>query len=162
MNATLLAYSNSAAESFIVINSILFGVSDIGIQTAVQQSAFSALIITGYFYRLTPPDTRIDWWISTRDATLFLMYLAVQSYFMASGGLKIADHAIYILIVIYIIHVILMKLNHHYEVALKKSVANIFEVRELKRLAEEDIGHFHYNLDSRTPCIELLNKIRFK
>lgn len=36
MNATLLAYSNSAAESFIVINSILFGVSDIGIQTAVQ------------------------------------------------------------------------------------------------------------------------------
>lgn len=36
MNATLLAFSNSAAESFIVMNSILFGVSDIGIQTAVQ------------------------------------------------------------------------------------------------------------------------------
>lgn len=36
MNATLLAFSNSAAESFIVINSIFFGVSDIGIQTAVQ------------------------------------------------------------------------------------------------------------------------------
>lgn len=36
MNATLLAYSNSAAESHIVIVSILFGVSDIGIQTAVQ------------------------------------------------------------------------------------------------------------------------------
>ena len=31
MNATLLAFSNSAAESFIVMNSILFGVSDIGI-----------------------------------------------------------------------------------------------------------------------------------
>ena len=31
MNATLLAFSNSAAESFIVINSIFFGVSDIGI-----------------------------------------------------------------------------------------------------------------------------------
>lgn len=36
MNATLLAYANSAAESFIVINSILFGAQDIGIQTAVQ------------------------------------------------------------------------------------------------------------------------------
>jgi|TARA_B110000305_G_C19413238_1_gene626613 hypothetical protein len=45
MNATLLALSNSAAESFIVMNSIFFGVPDIGIQTAVQQCAFSALII---------------------------------------------------------------------------------------------------------------------
>lgn len=31
MNATLLAFSNSAAESFIVVNSIFFGVPDIGI-----------------------------------------------------------------------------------------------------------------------------------
>jgi hypothetical protein len=31
MNATLLAFTNSAAESFIVMNSIFFGVSDIGI-----------------------------------------------------------------------------------------------------------------------------------
>ena len=77
MNATLLAYSNSAAETFIVMNSILFGVSDIGIQTAVQQSAFSALIITGYFYRLAPEGTRIDWWISTRDSLLFVCYLAL-------------------------------------------------------------------------------------
>jgi len=45
MNATLLAFSNSAAESFIVMNSIFFGVSDIGIQTAVQQCAFYALVI---------------------------------------------------------------------------------------------------------------------
>jgi hypothetical protein len=36
MNATLLAYSNSAAESFIIICSIFFGAPDIGIQTAVQ------------------------------------------------------------------------------------------------------------------------------
>ena len=34
MNATLLAFSNSAAESFIVIISIFAGVPDIGIQTA--------------------------------------------------------------------------------------------------------------------------------
>lgn len=31
MNATLLAFSNSAAESFIVVNSIFMGVPDIGI-----------------------------------------------------------------------------------------------------------------------------------
>jgi hypothetical protein len=47
-------------------------------------------------------------------------------------------------------------------VALKKAVAGVLEVRELNRLAKEDISHFHYNLDSRTPCIEILNKINFK
>lgn len=137
MNATLLAFSNSAAESFIVLNSILFGVSDIGIQTAVQQSAFSALIIMGIFYRLAPEDTRIDWWISTRDSLLFIVYLCVQSYFLF--GNKIETYAIYVLLVIYVIHVILMKLNHPVEVMIKKSVANYFEVRELHRLADENI-----------------------
>lgn len=33
MNVTLLAMSNSLAESFIILNSIFFGVSDIGIST---------------------------------------------------------------------------------------------------------------------------------
>ena len=160
MNATLLAFSNSAAESFIVLNSILFGVSDIGIQTAVQQSAFSALIIMGIFYRLAPEDTRIDWWISTRDSLLFIVYLCVQSYFLF--GNKIETYAIYVLLVIYMIHVILMKLNHPVEVMIKKSVANYFEVRELHRLADENIQHFHHNLDGRSPCLELLNKIKFK
>lgn len=160
MNATLLAFSNSAAESFIVLNSILFGVSDIGIQTAVQQSAFSAMIIMGAFYRLAPEDTRIDWWISTRDSLLFIVYLVVQSYFLV--GNKIDSYATYVLIVIYAIHVVLMKLNHPVEVMIKKGVANYFEVRELHRLADENIQHFHYNLDSRTPCLELLNKIKFK
>ena len=50
MNATLLAMTNSAAESFIILNSIFFGVSDIGISTVVQQTAFTSLIIQGYFY----------------------------------------------------------------------------------------------------------------
>ena len=40
MNATLLAMTNSAAESFIILCSIWFGVSDIGISTVVQQAAF--------------------------------------------------------------------------------------------------------------------------
>ena len=83
-----------------------------------------------------------------------------MSYFLI--GNVIDDYAIYCLLVIYVLHVFLMKLNHTYEVALKKAVAGYLEVKELDRLAHEDIGHFHYNLDSRTPCIEILNKINFK
>ena len=45
INATLLAFTNSAAECFIIMNSIFFGVSDIGISTVVQQAAFSQLVI---------------------------------------------------------------------------------------------------------------------
>jgi len=164
MNATLLAFSNSAAESFIVINSIFFGVSDIGIQTAVQQSAFSSLVIQGYFYTLTAEDTRIDWWISIRDSTLFIIYLAVMSFFMIDND--ISDLQIYILIILYILHIVLMKNNHTYEVALKKTFASMLEVRELNRLANDDdnngMQHFHYNLDTRFPCIEMLNKINFR
>jgi Ca2+/Na+ antiporter len=136
MNATLLAFSNSAAESFIVNNSILFGVSDIGIQTAVQQAAFSSLAIQGYFYTLTAEDTRIDWGISIRDSTLFIIYLSVMSVFMIEND--ISDIQIYILIILYIFHVILMKNNHTYEVALKKSFASMLEVRELNRLANDE------------------------
>ena len=77
-------------------------------------------------------------------------------------GNEIDDYAIYALVVIYILHVVLMKMNHTYEVALKKAVAGFLEVKELNRLANEEIGHFHYNLDSRTPCIEILNKINFR
>lgn len=104
-------------------------------------------------------NTRIDWWISIRDSVLFLLYLSVMSYFLV--GNVIEDYAIYCLVVIYFLHVFLMKLNHSYEVALKKAVAGFLEVKELNRLAREDISHFHYNLDTRTPCIEILNKINF-
>jgi len=41
-------------------------------------------------------------------------------------------------------------------------MANYLEVKELNRLATEDIQHFHYNLDSRFPSIEVLNKINYK
>jgi Ca2+/Na+ antiporter len=44
MNVSLLAMSNSLAESFIIVNSIFFGVSDIGISTVVQQAAFYGFI----------------------------------------------------------------------------------------------------------------------
>ena len=122
MNATLLAFSNSAAESLIVVNSIFFGVADIGIQTACQQCAFYALVIQGYFYTVADENTRVDWWISYRDTILFLIYLGLMSYFLI--GNVIEDYAIYCLIVIYFIHVALMKMNHSYEVAIKKAVAH--------------------------------------
>lgn len=59
-----------------------------------------------------------------------------------------------------------MKNNHSYEVSLKKTFASILEVRELNRLANDTVNdgmhHFHYNLDTRFPCIEMLNKINFR
>lgn len=55
-----------------------------------------------------------------------------------------------------------MKLNHTYEVALKKAFSSFLEVRELNRLAKTNISHFHYNLDTRFPSLEVLNKIEYK
>ena len=55
-----------------------------------------------------------------------------------------------------------MKFNYSYEVFIKRSVASWLEVKELKRLANQDISHFHYNLDTRSPSIEILNRINFR
>ena len=62
----------------------------------------------------------------------------------------------------YILHVIIMKTNHVYEVAIKRSVAIMMEVRELNYLASTDVHYFHMNLDTRWPAIETLNKINFR
>ena len=67
---------------------------------------------------LAPEKTRIDWWISTRDTIFFCTYLGVMSYFMADG--QILPVNVYVLLIMYIIHVMLMKFNHTYEVALKR------------------------------------------
>ena len=83
-----------------------------------------------------------------------------MSFFIFS--LKIEAYAYFVLLGLFIIHVLLMKQNHSVEVALKKFVANFFEIRELSKLAKENIGHFHFNLDSRSPSIEVLNKINFR
>ena len=95
MNVTLLAMTNSAAESFIIMNSIFFGVSDIGISTVVQQSAFYSfavqsklnlvlpnrpfLFLTGVFYLVVPAGTLIDWWVITRETVFLFLYLVVIS-----------------------------------------------------------------------------------
>jgi len=56
-----------------------------------------------------------------------------MSFFMQ--GNTIEDWQTYILVFIYILHVTAMKLNHTYEVILKRAAANFMEVRELNRLA---------------------------
>jgi len=89
-----------------------------------------------------------------------MFYLGIMSALMQ--GEEIAPTGIYILIVLYIFHVVLMKFNYSYEVWLKKSVASFLEVKELKRLANQDITHFHFNLDTRSPSIEILNRIHFR
>lgn len=106
MNATIIAMTNSAAESFIIMNSIFFGVSDIGISTIVQQSAFYSLIIQGIylqggnrfilggFYLYAPPGTKIDQWIITRDTIFFIVYLAVISLFLYSNNIQVWQAAV--------------------------------------------------------------------
>ena len=74
--------TNSLAETFIIMNSIFFGVSDIGISTVVQQAAFYQLITQGIFYLILVEDTLIDWWIITRDTVFFLLYNSIMAYFL--------------------------------------------------------------------------------
>lgn len=84
----------------------------------------------------------------------------IMSVFMAGGNIE--SYEIIVLNIIYLFHVFLMKLNYTYEVAIKKAFASFLEVRELNRLALEDISHFHNNLDTKHPSIEVLNTIDFK
>ena len=136
--------SNSAAETFIILNSIIFGVSDIGISTVVQQSAFYQLIIQGLFYLIVAEGTMIDWWIITRDTVFFLLYLAMMAYFLY--GNKINKVKAFILVAVYFIHIILMKFSSKYEVIVKQNLANKLEIGELKKIAKKDISPFHRTL----------------
>ena len=77
-------------------------------------------------------------------------------------GQTIENYQIYILLLIYTVHIFIMKMNLTFEVAIKRWVANLLEVHELNRLAADDIHHFHNNLDTRNISIELLNKIEYQ
>lgn len=55
-----------------------------------------------------------------------------------------------------------MKWNSIYEVAIKKNVARLMEIRELTRIAHTDIDFFHKNLSSRCLTIETLRKLDYK
>ena len=58
--------------------------------------------------------------------------------------------------VLYFVHILLMKFNTLYEVAIKKNVARGMEIKELTYVANTNIDHFHRNLNSRSITIEML------
>lgn len=133
MNVSLLAMSNSLAESFIIVNSIFFGVSDIGISTVVQQAAFYGLINQGMFYLIVQEGTLIDWWIVSRETAFFLLYLAVMSVLLYGNQVELIGAVI--LLLLYVVHIFLMKYSSKYEVVIKKLLAQKLEINELNRMA---------------------------
>jgi len=142
MNVSLLAMTNSLAESFIIVNSIFFGVSDIGISTVVQQAAFYGLLNQGMFYLIVAEGTLIDWWIVSRETAAFLLYLGIMTILL--NGNKVELFGAIILFFLYIVHIFLMKYSSKYEVVIKKILAQRMEIKELNRLAENDeIWRFH-------------------
>lgn len=160
MNVSLLAMTNSLAESFIIVNSIFFGVSDIGISTVVQQAAFYGLINQGMFYLIVAEGTLIDWWIVSRETVFFLLYLAIMSTLLQ--GNRVELFGALILLLLYIVHIFLMKYSSKYELVFKKILAQKMEIKELTRLAKnEEMWRFHQNLKTQAFCIEQLNKMDF-
>ena len=133
MNVSLLAMSNSLAESFIIVNSIFFGVSDIGISTVVQQAAFYGLINQGMFYLIVQEGTLIDLWIVSRETAFFLLYLAVMSVLLYGNQVELIGAVI--LLLLYVVHIFLMKYSSKYEVVIKKLLAQKLEINELNRMA---------------------------
>jgi Ca2+/Na+ antiporter len=104
--------------------------------------------------------TRVDWWIATRDTIFIIIYLAALTYFLI--GNNVAIYGALVLLFLYFVHILLMKYNHVYEVAIKKSVARRMEIKELQRISQSDISHFHRNINGRAMTIEVLNKIPYK
>ena len=103
--------------------------------------------------------TLIDWWIITRETLFILVYLAIMTFFLQ--GNKVALWQAFVLFIVYVIHIFLMKYSSKYEVAIKKSLANFMEIKELSRLAQKDISVFHRNLRTQALSIEMLNQVNF-
>ena len=59
-------------------------------------------------------------------------------------------------------HILLMKFNTLYEVAIKKNVARGMEIKELTYVANTNIDHFHRNLNSRSITIEMLKNVNYR
>ena len=162
MNATLLAMTNSAAESFIIMNSIFFNVSDIGIYTVVGETAFYAMIIQGGFYIVADVGTRIDWWIITRETIFLLFYLGWFTGFLIGNSIELWKALV--LLLFYIIHIIMMVLNSYYEVAIKKAVARHYEIRDLKKDIRKNPKEYHQTNMSKTRMVtlEMLKGIKLR
>jgi Ca2+/Na+ antiporter len=160
MNATILAFTNTAAESMIIMNAIFFGVSDMGISTTVSQTAFYVLIIQGVFYLLIEPNSKIDWWIVTRDSIFLLLYLITFSVFLY--GNKLEMWKALILLGLYIAHIVLMKYNKSYEIIIKKLIHRTHEIRALNKIARKNIQKFHRNPNQKSYKIDDLLNVSFE
>lgn len=77
--------------------------------------------------------TRIDWWVITRDTIFLVIYLVVITLQISSNNITISNAII--LVVLYGIHILMMKFNSTYEVAIKKNVARSMEIKELTSMA---------------------------
>ena len=87
------------------------------------------------------------------------MYLIVISVFLYGNRVEVWKALI--LMVLYIVHIFLMKFSSKYEVAIKQALANKLEIKTLSKIAKEDITRFHMNLKTEAISIEMLNKVHF-
>ena len=92
---------------------------------------------------LAEDGTRIDWWIITRDTIFIIIYLIMLTVFMNGNSVESLDSII--LLIFYFVHIMMMKFNYIYEVAIKKAVARSMETKELRRICNDDITKFHSN-----------------
>lgn len=119
----------------------------------------SESVCAGMFYLIVPIGTLIDWWIITRETVFILFYLIILSVFLYGNRIELWKALV--LVVLYIIHIFLMKFSNKYEVAIKQALANRLEIKTLSKIAAEDITKFHMNLKSEAVSIEMLNKVHF-
>lgn len=108
---------------------------------------------------IVPVGTLIDWWIITRETVFILLYLIVISVFLFGNRVELFKALI--LVLLYIVHIFLMKFSSKYEVAIKQALANKIEIKTLSNLAKTDITRFHMNLKTQAISIEMLNKVHF-
>ena len=102
----------------------------------------------------------IDWWIVTRESAFFLLYLATMAILLQGNQVDLSGALI--LILLYIVHIFLMKYSSKYEVVIKKWLAQRMEIKELNKMANnQQIYRFHQSLKSEAICIEQLNRMEF-
>lgn len=89
-----------------------------------------------------------------------MIYLVVITLQLASNNITISNALI--LVILYAVHILMMKFNATYEVAIKKNVARSMEIKELTSMANSQIDVFHRNLNSRSLTIETLKKLDYK
>jgi Ca2+/Na+ antiporter len=117
--------------------------------------------------------TLIDWWIVSRETVFFLIYLAIISLLLVGNEVQL--YGAIILVVLYVLHIFLMKFSSKYEIVIKKLLAQQIEIRELNKMAgtlmtlpvhiesenQPQIFRFHQNIKTEAICIEQLNRMEF-